>query len=83
MVASLKAVRRTRDAEALFERLLRLRNDLGLLSEEYDVDRKRLDSLLWREYRVKVGEIMNHVGSATLVDSQGGTRVVLPGSPGK
>ena len=30
------------DAEALFERLLGLRNDLGLLSEEYDVDAGRL-----------------------------------------
>jgi GH15 family glucan-1,4-alpha-glucosidase len=42
MVGSLKAVGRVRDAEALFERLLKLRNDLGLLSEEYDVGRKRL-----------------------------------------
>jgi GH15 family glucan-1,4-alpha-glucosidase len=42
MVGSLKAVGRHRDAEALFERLLKLRNDLGLLSEEYDVSRKRL-----------------------------------------
>jgi len=30
------------EARALFERLLSLRNDLGLLSEEYDTDRKRL-----------------------------------------
>jgi GH15 family glucan-1,4-alpha-glucosidase len=30
------------DAERLFERLLALRNDLGLLSEEYDVDASRL-----------------------------------------
>jgi GH15 family glucan-1,4-alpha-glucosidase len=30
------------DARALFERLLALRNDLGLLSEEYDVRAKRL-----------------------------------------
>jgi GH15 family glucan-1,4-alpha-glucosidase len=30
------------DAGALFERLLTLRNDLGLLSEEYDVDARRL-----------------------------------------
>ncbi len=29
------------DARALFERLLKLRNDLGLLSEEYDVKEKR------------------------------------------
>jgi GH15 family glucan-1,4-alpha-glucosidase len=30
------------EARALFERLLSLRNDLGLLSEEYDVDRRRM-----------------------------------------
>ena len=30
------------EAQALFERLLALRNDLGLLSEEYDVDAGRL-----------------------------------------
>ena len=33
---------RTRDAEKLFERLLELQNDLGLLSEEYDPESKRL-----------------------------------------
>jgi GH15 family glucan-1,4-alpha-glucosidase len=33
---------RTQDAEALFERLLDLRNDVGLLSEEYDPRFKRL-----------------------------------------
>jgi GH15 family glucan-1,4-alpha-glucosidase len=33
---------RTNDARALFERLLAIRNDLGLLSEEYDTARKRL-----------------------------------------
>jgi GH15 family glucan-1,4-alpha-glucosidase len=42
MVSSLKAIGREDDARALFERLLKLRNDLGLLSEEYDLDRKRL-----------------------------------------
>jgi GH15 family glucan-1,4-alpha-glucosidase len=42
MVSSLKAVGRTRDARRLFERLLELRNDLGLLSEQFDVKRKRL-----------------------------------------
>jgi GH15 family glucan-1,4-alpha-glucosidase len=41
MVSSLKCIGRTKDARALFERLLALRNDLGLLSEEYDIDRKR------------------------------------------
>jgi len=33
---------RRREALTLFERLLDLRNDLGLISEEYDLDRKRL-----------------------------------------
>jgi GH15 family glucan-1,4-alpha-glucosidase len=33
---------RVDEARALFERLLALRTDLGLLSEEYDVDGKRL-----------------------------------------
>jgi GH15 family glucan-1,4-alpha-glucosidase len=42
MVSSLKAIGRLEDARTLFERLLTLRNDLGLLSEEYDVNRKRL-----------------------------------------
>jgi GH15 family glucan-1,4-alpha-glucosidase len=41
MVSSLKAIGRTDDARALFEKLLALRNDLGLLSEEYDVHSKR------------------------------------------
>ncbi len=34
--------RRWQDARALFERLLRLRNDVGLLSEEYDLRLQRL-----------------------------------------
>ncbi len=42
MVSCLKAIGREDDARKLFERLLGLRNDVGLLSEEYDVDRKRL-----------------------------------------
>jgi GH15 family glucan-1,4-alpha-glucosidase len=42
MVSALKAIGRESDARALFNRLLALRNDVGLLSEEYDVDRKRL-----------------------------------------
>jgi len=33
---------RADDANALYERLLALRNDVGLLSEEYDVRAKRL-----------------------------------------
>ena len=42
MVSALKAIGRYEDAKALFDRLLTLRNDVGLLSEEYDPRRKRL-----------------------------------------
>lgn len=42
MVSALKAIGRPQDARALFEKLLALRNDLGLLSEEYDLANKRL-----------------------------------------
>ncbi len=42
MVSSLKAIGRLEDARKLFEKLLALRNDLGLLSEEYDVKLQRL-----------------------------------------
>jgi len=42
MVSSLKAIGRKTDARKLFERLLKLCNDVGLLSEEYDVSSKRL-----------------------------------------
>jgi GH15 family glucan-1,4-alpha-glucosidase len=42
MVSSLKAIGRIDDARALFERLLTLCNDLGLLSEEYDPTAARL-----------------------------------------
>ncbi len=41
MVSALKAIGREDDARALFERLLELRNSVGLLAEEYDVGRKR------------------------------------------
>ncbi len=41
MVSCLKAIGREDVARALFERLLTLRNDLGLLSEEYAVKEKR------------------------------------------
>ncbi|HEX3660573.1 MAG TPA: glycoside hydrolase family 15 protein [Acidobacteriaceae bacterium] len=42
MVSCLKAIGRLQDAHTLFDRLLALSNDVGLLSEEYDVGRKRL-----------------------------------------
>jgi GH15 family glucan-1,4-alpha-glucosidase len=42
MVSSLKAIGREDDARKLFERLLTLGNDVGLLSEEYDTKNQRL-----------------------------------------
>jgi GH15 family glucan-1,4-alpha-glucosidase len=42
MVSSLMAIGRPDDAHKLFERLLALCNDVGLLSEEYDPTQKRL-----------------------------------------
>ena len=41
LVSCLKEIGREKDARRLFERLLELRNDVGLLSEEYDVHEKR------------------------------------------
>ena len=42
LVDALVTTGQVSEARALFERLLSLRNDLGLLSEEYEVDRQRL-----------------------------------------
>jgi GH15 family glucan-1,4-alpha-glucosidase len=42
MVSSLKAVGREPEARNLFEDLLKLTNELGLLSEEYDTKGKRM-----------------------------------------
>ncbi len=42
MVSALKAIGRVKDARKMFALLLAMSNDLGLLSEEYDVKRKRL-----------------------------------------
>lgn len=44
MVSSLKAIGRADDARKMFDRLLVLCNDVGLLSEEYDPKEKRLIS---------------------------------------
>ncbi|MDQ2925670.1 MAG: glycoside hydrolase family 15 protein [Acidobacteriota bacterium] len=42
MVTCLHLMGRTDEAKAMFERLLGLRNDIGLLSEEYDLLEKRM-----------------------------------------
>ncbi len=41
MVGALNMLGRDKDARALFERLLKLRNDVGLLAEQYDPREKR------------------------------------------
>ena len=42
MVEAYLLLSRHEEAERLFERLLKLRSDVGLLSEEYDPERRRL-----------------------------------------
>ncbi len=42
LVEALHGIGRSQEAEELFERLLGLSNDVGLLSEEYDTKAKRL-----------------------------------------
>lgn len=42
MVSCMSAIGHKEDARKLFERLLSLRNDLGLLSEEYAPESERL-----------------------------------------
>jgi GH15 family glucan-1,4-alpha-glucosidase len=42
MVVALWLIGRKEDSIALFERLLAIRNDVGLLSEEYDPVKKRM-----------------------------------------
>lgn len=42
LVSNLKLIGRDADAKELFERLLAITNDVGLLAEEYDTERKRL-----------------------------------------
>jgi GH15 family glucan-1,4-alpha-glucosidase len=41
MVCALNMLGRSQDAKRLFDRLLSLRNDVGLLAEEYDIKAKR------------------------------------------
>jgi modulator of FtsH protease HflK len=54
-------------------------NTAAILALEHEVTPQTRGSLLLREYRAKVADIMSRVGSATLVDPQGGARVLLPG----
>ena len=49
-------------------------NTAAILALEHEVTPETRGSLLLREFRTKVANIMNKVGSATLVDPEGGTR---------
>jgi membrane protease subunit HflK len=50
----------------------------GILALEREETPQTRTSLLLREYRAAVADIMNRAGSATLIDSQGGARIILP-----
>ena len=71
-------VGRKGDAQALFERLLAIRNDLGLLAEEYDPVQKR--------FLGNFPQAFSHIGlvntAHNLVDSHGPARQ-RPADPGK
>lgn len=54
-------------------------NTAGIIALEHEETPQTRGSILLREYRSSVANIMNKVGSATLVDPQNGTRVVLSG----
>lgn len=54
-------------------------NTAGIVALEREETPATRNSILLREYRSNVSSIMNRVGSATLVDPQNGTRIVLPG----
>ena len=58
-------------------------NTAGIVALEQEETPQTRSSLLLREYREGVTNIMNRAGSATLVDPQGGTRFVLPGRKAK
>ena len=69
LVDALGGIGRTSEARALFDRLLNLRNDVGLLSEEYDVTVRRQLGNTPQAY--------SHVGlinAATRLDSAGPPR---------
>jgi GH15 family glucan-1,4-alpha-glucosidase len=72
---ALTGLGRTGEAEKLFGRLLDLRNDLGLLSEEYDVTARR-----------QVGntpQAFSHVGLVNTARHLSGSPVSHPGHPGR
>lgn len=91
-VARTDAERRRQEAEREREQLLSAAqasalelvsrahvNTDGILALEHEETPLTRASLLMREYRLGVANIMNRIGSATLIDPQSGVRFVLPG----
>jgi regulator of protease activity HflC (stomatin/prohibitin superfamily) len=91
-VARTDAERRRQDAEKESNRLLsaaeataqeRLASahvdTAGILAIEHEETPQTRSSLLLHAYRDAVADIMNRVGSVTLIDPQSGARFVLPG----
>ena len=94
MVANLWLIGRRHDAKTLFERLLALCNDVGLLSEEYDSDAHRLVgnfpqalshiALLHAAFAMSGEWKPQHSEEGCGVDAQSRTRPrVVAGSKGK
>jgi regulator of protease activity HflC (stomatin/prohibitin superfamily) len=54
-------------------------NTAGIVALEREETPQTRSSLLLRQYRAGVSNIMSRVGAATLIDPQSGTRLVLPG----
>lgn len=74
LVDCLALIGRLDDARAVFERLLSLPNDLGLISEEYDTERRRLIG--------NYPQAFTHVGLVNTARNLASTLVRPPGQPG-
>ncbi len=71
---ALAGIGRERDARELFERLLTLRNDLGMLSEEYDPQaRRQLGNTPQAFSHVGLVNTAGHLGTAGSVPTTGRT----------
>lgn len=54
-------------------------NTASIVALEHEETPQTRSSLVLREYRIDVANIMNRIGSVTLIDPQSGVRFVLPG----
>ena len=72
LVDALHASGQQRDAVSLFERLLLLRNDVGLLSEEWDPDAQRQlgnTPQAFSHFALIISALQLHMGSAVRSDN--------------